>query len=291
MKVLLYRLTQRRPSERASCGLAISRCLLSRHVLWTDALHFWIVVQIEWLRPRQSAGGKRASETSEIEVNILLRTQLTAWSLQHSSAGRRRRRLVGRRRRRLVRRRRRRLVGGRRRDRAGRREAGRRRHGLGRRAKAGRRRKARRRRHPVRRRRHSRRGKPERRRHAGRGRSRAGEAFQAAAAFPGAGAFPARRRHAHGRRRHRAGRRRHPRGRRRHRARGRRHPRRRRRHAGRRQAALDPAPIGGGAPIAPAGPIPKNWLGRASDLNGLFAASSRSAAEPWRSPFESFLMA
>ena len=35
----------------------------------------------------------------------------------------------------------------------------------------------------------------------------------------------------------------------------------------------------------------KNWFGRAMLRFGLFAARSLSAAEPWRSPFESFLIA
>jgi len=62
-------------------------------------------------------------------------------------------------------------------------------------------------------------------------------------------------------------------------------------------AAIAPgggAPGGGApAPPPPPGSAAKNWLGRAlpEERLGLLAARSRSAAEPCRSPFESFLIA
>ena len=63
-------------------------------------------------------------------------------------------------------------------------------------------------------------------------------------------------------------------------------------------AAIAPgggAPGGGGPAPPPAGPAAaaKNWLGRAAGAErlGLLAARRRSAAEPCRSPLESFLMA
>ena len=52
-------------------------------------------------------------------------------------------------------------------------------------------------------------------------------------------------------------------------------------------------PGGGGGGSAAPPEAAKKECGRSSDVLrlGLLAARSRSAAEPWRSPFESFLIA